>query len=236
MTGAYAAMPRPRTVVRQCRGSAMGEHRPEDVARFFDDEACCAPSRRPADGRPRGVSGVLLELLEDAGMSGRTVLDVGCGQGGLTLALGRRGARDVAGIDLSPASVAAAERAARQAGVPAHFRVANAAADTIGPHDVVVLNRVLCCWFDVDALLANTLPAAGSVVALSFPRSRGARGALARVFLAAENAYRRLRGDRFRSFVHDESAVMRALELRGWSPTARRDHWTWHVAVLEPRA
>lgn len=211
----------------------MGGSGAEDVARFFDHEACCASSRPSASGRLSGVSRTVLELLDDVGVAGRTVLDAGCGQGGLTVALAQRGAAGMTGVDLSPQSVAVAARAAEQAGVPARFEVGNAATGVLDPHDVVVLNRVVCCFHDVDALLANTLPAARWVVALSLPRSRGLRGVLARLLVSAENGWRRLRGDPFRAFVHDEAAVMGALDRGGWSLTARRDHWTWRVATFE---
>lgn len=214
----------------------MGDSRAEDVARYFDHEACCASSRRPANGHLSGVSQVLLGLLDDVGVADRTVLDAGCGQGGLTVALGERGATSVTGIDLSPQSVAVATRAAEQARVPARFQVANAATDVLAPHDVVVLNKVVCCYHDAEALLANTLPAAGSVVALSLPRSRGVRGGLARLLLAAENGWRRLQGDPFRAVVHDEEAIMGTLDGSGWSLAAQRDLWIWRIAIFERQA
>lgn len=214
----------------------MGDSRAEDVARFFDHEACCAAGRGPDDGRLSGVSQALLDLLDDAGVAGRTVLDAGCGQGALTLALGERDVTGVTGIDLSPQSVAVATRAAEQAGVAARFRVANAATDVIEPHDVVVLNKVVCCYHDPQALLANMLPAARSVVALSLPRSRGAWGVMARLLLAAENGWRRLRGDPFRAFVHDEAAVMKTLDRGGWSHGTQRNHWIWRIALFERQA
>jgi SAM-dependent methyltransferase len=210
------------------------DRRVEDVVRFFDREACCRSSaRRPADARLHAVSRILLGMLEDAGLTGRSVLDAGCGQGALSIALNERGVTAVTGIDLSPESVAVAERAAERAGVSARFRVANAATDRIEPHDVVVLNTVVCCYFDVGALLGNTVPAARSLVALSLPHSRGPRGAIARRLLAAENAWHRVRGDPFRAYVHDEADVVHTLDRHGFSVTAQRDHWTWHLVIFE---
>lgn len=215
----------------------MEDTRAEDVARFFDDAACCGSSRGSGADRPlRPVSRVLLELLEDVGLSGRTVLDAGCGQGRLTVALAQRGAAGVTGIDLSSQSIAAAREAAEQAGVQARFLVANAATDALEPHDVVVLDKVVCCYFDVVALLTNASPAARSVLALSLPRARGLRGALARLAIGAENGWRRLRGDPFRAYVHDEAAIARRLEEDGWSRTAERGHWLWHITVFERSA
>jgi SAM-dependent methyltransferase len=210
------------------------DSRVEDVVRFFDREACCRSSgRRPASARLHAVSRILLGMLEDAGLTGRSVLDAGCGQGALSVALSQRGVTAVTGIDLSPESVAAAERAAERAGVSARFRVANAATDPIEPHDVVVLNTVVCCYYDAGALLGNTLPAARSLVALSLPHSRGPRGALSRRLLGVENTWHRARGDPFRAYVHDEADIVRTLERHGFSVAAQREHWTWHIATFE---
>ena len=65
-------------------------------------------------------------ILEFAGdVKGRRVLDVGCGDGALALALHERGAR-VTGIDASPAMIEAARGNAQRRGADIAFEVANA--------------------------------------------------------------------------------------------------------------
>ncbi len=207
----------------------------QDIARFFDRESCCS-SRHPVDGPLSRMSRILLELLDEAGVAGRTVLDAGCGQGGLAIALAQRGATAVTGIDVSSGSVGVARRAAQDAGVSVRFAVGDAAVSALQPHDVVVLDKVVCCYFDAQTLLANTVPVAGSMVALSLPHSRGLRGLIARLLIGAENAWRRLRGDPFRAFVHDVTRVRDTLANNGFSPVAQRDRWMWHAAIFERRS
>lgn len=68
---------------------------------------------------------LLLRLAGD--LRGRAVLDVGCGDGTLTLALARAGAASVAGCDIDPRMIThAAARAARQQDA-IHYTVADAA-------------------------------------------------------------------------------------------------------------
>jgi SAM-dependent methyltransferase len=209
------------------------------VARYFDRRACCAPGAGEVTGgrgRLGAVSRTLLEMLDDAGVVGRSVLDAGSGQGSLAVALSQRGAASVTGVDLSPASVAAARRRCEQAGVAATFTVGDASTAELEPHDVVVLDKVVCCYPDVDALLANTLPATRSVFAVAMPPSRGPAGTLSRLAVGAENGWRRITRDPFRAYVHDELAIARTLQRAGLIRTRVRHRWTWQLAVYERRA
>ena len=204
----------------------------DDIARFFDREACCGP-RRPSRRALSPASRALLEALEGEGLAGRSVLDAGCGTGGLTLELARRGAGVVTGIDLSPASIERA-RQGTDSGLSGRvrFESGDAATARLEAHDVVVLNKVVCCYFDPGRLVANTLGAARSVIAVSLPHSHGWRGALARVALGAKNTWRRLRRDPFRAFVHDVRGITGEIAAAGFRPIARRDHGLWHTVVF----
>lgn len=204
----------------------------EPISEFFDREACCARgvSTKP-DLTP--VSRVLLGGLVSVGVAGRSVLDLGCGLGKLATALLREGAARASGIDLSPGSIEVARDRARDAGLSrrATFEVGNAATADLAPHDVVVLDKVICCYPDPDALLGRSLPAAGALFAFSVPESRGLRGAFARIGLALENAWRRLRGEPFRAYVHDVGRIERSLREAGFTPAFRKHRLIWHVAV-----
>src|SRR5581483_4319164 len=73
------------------------------------------------------------------------------------------------------------------------FRVGDGARAELPPADVVVLNRVFCCYPDIDALLENSLAAARSVYAFTTPPSTGFAGALARLLTRLSNVVYRLR-------------------------------------------
>ena len=91
---------------------------------------------------------LILALLGD--VRGRTVLDVGCGDGDLAVELWRRGAI-VTGIDASREMVEAARTRATQDGADISFLVGEAASIPFDPErfDVVVAVTILC--FVADA-------------------------------------------------------------------------------------
>ncbi len=98
-----------------------------------------------------------------------------------------------------------------------------------------MLNRVFCCYPDIDALLENSLAAARSVYAFTTPPSTGFAGALARLLTRLSNVVYRLR-DRtyrgFRVFVHDVARIDARVRSAGFSPVvSARRRLAWHLAV-----
>ncbi|MBA3688150.1 MAG: methyltransferase domain-containing protein [Chloroflexi bacterium] len=204
------------------------------IARHFDAKVaeplakCEDPSLVPASQRLRDA---LLSL--DA--VGRTVLELGCGRGGLLLLLVRAGVARATGVDLSPASIDVARSRFEQAQLAqrAHFSVGDAARVPLEPHDWVILDRVLCCYPDVEGLLANTLPAAKHIYAFAVPTSRGWRGVVARLEDWLDNAWNTLRGQPCPGYVHDLDLIEDRLVMAGFRLRHRDRQRLWHIAVYE---
>ena len=144
----------------------------------FDEWATHAARRARTRETAAKTTAALVAALEEAGLRGRTVLDVGCGSGDLALASIARGAERATGFDLGPGAIREARSLAADRGLSERtvFAIGDGAEIALPPADVVSLNRVLCCYPHVDALLANTLGAAGSVYGFTAPHDRGAIG------------------------------------------------------------
>src|SRR5262245_10627144 len=176
------------------------------------DPDCCAPADpriasqfdarydgwTPEEGFPElvDVSGAILDLMTDAPLRRPSVLDLGCGTGALGVALLETGASRLTGVDLSPASIGLARGRAEEAGFAetSAFEVGNGAELEVEPHDWVVLDRVICCYGDVDGLVGRAIGLARERIAISVPESRGWRGLVNRPMWFAEFAWDRLRG------------------------------------------
>src|SRR5438874_12851638 len=147
----------------------------EDIPDCCFDEWAARNAKRVRNRETAAaITTVLLSVLDETGLEGRSVLDVGCGTGDLALAALGHGARSVSGFDLGAGAVASARALAQERGLAerATFEVGDGSRASLPNSDVVVLNRVVCCYPSADALLANTLGAAGSVFALTAPIDR----------------------------------------------------------------
>jgi SAM-dependent methyltransferase len=184
-----------------------------------------------------GVTAPLLRGLEEAGIRDRTVLDVGCGIGDLAIEAVRRGAARAFGFELSAKAVDEARRLATERGVAdrTSFEVGDGAEIRLPKADVVVLNRVFCCYRDADALLENSLSAAGSVYAFTTPPSKGLGGAFVKLQSRFWNVWYRLRDRKFqgfRVFVHDVDRIDARVQAAGFLPIRREARrFVWHLAV-----
>jgi magnesium-protoporphyrin O-methyltransferase len=180
-------------------------------------------------------AGPTTRLLRDgivaAGVPVETLLDVGAGIGALTFELLERGVRRAVAVDASAAFVAAAraeahrrKREERTEWVHGDFV---ALADELGPADGVTLDRVLCCYPRYEPLLTGAANRARHCLAASYPRDVW----FVRFVFWAQNAWRALTGDEFRTVVHPAVELQQLIRSHGFSLASRRETWIWSVDV-----
>lgn len=200
------------------------------IARSFDDK--WAGTDEPPE--MVGVSARLLDLMRDAPRRRPSVLELGCGPGALSVALLEMGVTHVTGVDLSATSVELARRRAVAAGFgeQARYEVGNAADVDTDQEDWVVLDRVICCFPDMDRLVRHAAPLARSAVLLSVPESRGWRGLVNRVLWGFEAAWDTLRGG-CRGYVHDVRRLERRLAESGLRRSDSLHLGLWYLGRYE---
>jgi 2-polyprenyl-3-methyl-5-hydroxy-6-metoxy-1,4-benzoquinol methylase len=175
----------------------------------------------------------MVEFLQQVGIEGATVLEVGGGVGELELELLQAGAAQAQNLELSPAYEQEARKLAGQAGVQGRldWRIHDLAQDpgAVEPADLVVLHRVVCCYPDYERLLGAAADHARRALVFSYPPSN----TLSHAFYAVFNLVMRLMRSGFRGFAHPPGAMLGVLEDHGLRRTFQHHGRIWQVAGLE---
>jgi magnesium-protoporphyrin O-methyltransferase len=206
------------------------------VGNEFGERTAKREARRYRSKGPETTTRWLIEGLRggpDGDVTGLSVLDIGAGVGAVHLALLEAGAAGAVDVDGSPAFIAAAKKEALRVGV-AH-RVRHEAGDFvelaggIEPADLVALDRVVCCYPDMAALVGLSAARAGRRYGLVYPRDvwwiRGGGAVL--------NAVMRIIRQRTRVFIHKTADVEALVEAAGLTRHFFRQGLYWQVAVFE---
>jgi protein-L-isoaspartate O-methyltransferase len=200
---------------------------------FFDPGFARRAAKRY---RKRGLDATarwMVAFLEEHGIEGASVLEIGGGLGEIQIELLQHGAVHAVNLELSPAYDEEACELLREAGIEdkvERHRIDIAAdPEAVEPADVVVLNRVVCCYPDYERLLGAAAEHARRLVVFSYPP----RNIVSRLVIAAQNLGLRLRRREFRIFVHPPAAMLAVLETRGLRPAFSHEGVIWRIAGLE---
>jgi magnesium-protoporphyrin O-methyltransferase len=197
---------------------------------FGDKHAAKDLKRYRAKG-PDKTTRFLLDALEAEGVRGASVLDVGGGIGVVHHELLDSGARAAVHVDATAANIRVAEKEAARRGHAGCVTFIHgdfvALAPEIPAADVVTLDRVICCYPNMEELVTASASRARRLYGAVFPRERR----LLKVLLALGNFTRRLRGNPFRTYVHPVRAIDATIRGHGLRPCYVHDTFVWRVLV-----
>jgi magnesium-protoporphyrin O-methyltransferase len=186
--------------------------------------------------RKRGLDGPsrrIVEILRQRGVEGRTVLEVGGGIGEVEIELLKAGAASALNVELTPTYEGAARELLNELGLDgrAERRVMDfvAAAPSLDVADIVVMNRVVCCYPDLPALAGAAAAHAASTLVMSFPNARP----WTRLTLMAANFGFWVMRVQFRIFAHPPGRILATAEAQGMTTRVNQAGFFWQVAALE---
>jgi SAM-dependent methyltransferase len=197
----------------------------------FDDGHAVKQLKRYHRGGANRTTRMLLDGLRAAGIQDASVLDVGAGIGIVHHELLAAGARAAVHVDAALPHMRVAREESRRRGHEGRVTFVHgdfvALADGISPADVVTLDRVICCYPDMERLVATSAAKAQRLYGAVFPRERW----VMKVWLVVENFVRRARRNPFRAYIHPTAAIDAAARRQGLTPRLVRDTLFWRVAV-----
>lgn len=178
----------------------------------------------------------IAELLKRDGVAGRSLLEVGGGVGAIQIDLLKAGVTRAVSIELTPTYEEAAGVLLREAGFVDRVErrvldFAEAGGD-VAPADIVIMNRVICCYPDMPRLAGTAADHARDVLVLSFPKQSW----WTRIGLQLGNLLLRLGRREFQIFLHSPEQILAAVERHGLTTTSNRRGLFWQVVTLRRRA
>ena len=212
---------------------------------------CCSPkgyqwifSEKTARGdaqsyRRKGLdatSQLIVDYLKQRGVEGRTILEVGGGVGAIQIELLKAGATSAISVELTPTYEEVALELLHEAGLEDRVerRVMDFAhsANEFAMADIVIMNRVICCYPDMPLLAGSAADHSAEVLVMSFPKERW----WTRLMLALGNFVLRVMQRQFQVFVHPPEKILAEAERHGLHTALDAPGLFWEVAAAQRAA
>jgi magnesium-protoporphyrin O-methyltransferase len=204
----------------------------EAIERVFGRKMAQRELRRLRKRGPPRTTRLLIEALRGAdSLANVSILDIGGGVGGVYHDLLASGARDAVHVDVSPDYLDAARDEAERLGHAKRVRFIHAdfvdLAPALDPADVVTLDRVICCYPDMDQLVSRSAEKVRRFLGAVYPRET----VWMRIARVAINVASRVQRSAFRFYLHPAAAIDAVLRAHGLERRSLRRTLGWEVTV-----
>jgi magnesium-protoporphyrin O-methyltransferase len=212
---------------------------------------CCTPkgyqqifSERGAqnqarDYRRKGLddtSRQIVDLLKERGVEGLTLLEIGGGIGAIQIELLKAGLTRAVSVELTPSYEESAAELLREAGLEERVerRVMDFldAAAELEAADIVVMNRVVCCYPDLPRLESAAADHSRQLLVMSFPKERW----WTRVVVWMANVGMAMFRREFRIFLHPVAQIAAIGKSHGLERSVTRAGVFWEIAMMQRAA
>jgi magnesium-protoporphyrin O-methyltransferase len=173
--------------------------------------------------------------LRAAGVDGASIIDIGGGVGAIHHMLLDVGANIATHIDISPEYIAAAREEASRRGHDGRVLFVRGDFVQLAPQmpaaDIVTLDRVICCYPDMEALVGRAAEKTGKLFGAVYPPDTW----WMRMAVRAINTLLRFRRSGFRVYVHSPVAIDGVLRRHGLERVAHRRTALWEIVTYARR-
>lgn len=174
------------------------------------------------------MDGIRKEPLQN-----RLVLDIGCGVGGLHLTMLNEGAAHATGIDVAEGMLEKAREISAGLGLSEKISYLHGdfvqLADSLEAADITVLDKVVCCYEDLDRLIEESTQKTRHLYGLSYPRNN----VLVKSVFKMQIFFLKLFRAKFHPFWHDWDRMHATIRERGFRPLHQQSTLSWNVAVFQ---
>ena len=209
---------------------------PKGYRQIFSERGARAQAREYRRHGLDATSRRIVDLLMEKGVHGLTLLEIGGGIGAVQIELLKAGLARAVSVELTPSYEASAVELLREAGLEDRVerRVMDfvAAATEVAAADIVVMNRVVCCYPDLPSLEGAAAEHAQHTLVMSFPKERW----WTRVVVWMANVGMAVTRREFRIFLHPVAQIWASAESHGLERSVSRPGLFWEIAAMQRTA
>jgi hypothetical protein len=206
---------------------------PDEYDRIFDEKKARAKARDYARKGLTGHGRRIADFVRSKTPPGYTLLEIGGGIGDVQLELLGDGAARAINVELATQYEGVAAELIRERGFDE--RVERRLGDfvresgTVPSADVVIMNRVVCCYPDAEALVGAAADHSRRFLVMTLPVDRW----WTRAGLGVANVLFKIKSNGFRAYVHSTRAVLSTARHHGMRVAKHRRGLIWQLIALE---
>jgi len=206
---------------------------PKGYRQIFSEKSAAGEAKRYRRKGLDGTSRRIFDVINERDVEGKTLLEVGGGIGAIEIELLKAGMARAINVELTPTYEAAARELLAEAGLTDQVERMVMDFAQAGPEvetaDVVVMNRVICCYPDMPKLARAAAERTGDVLVMSFPNRRW----WTRFGLTVANFGFRVIRLQFRVFLHPPELIQAAVQQHGFRTRFNERGLLWQVNAFE---
>lgn len=199
----------------------------------FNHESALKELKKYRTKGPSKTTRYLIDYLVTKGIENKTLIDIGGGVGTIQHELLKNGLASVISIEASTAySEVSKDEAKRQGHADKinffHGDFVNLSAD-IPMTDIVTLDRVICCYPDMEKLVNSSLRQTREYYAVIYPHDTW----WMKVGIAIGNFIQRIKRSEYRGFIHSKKAFHRVVEEQEFKKCFSQKTMFWQVEIFQ---
>jgi len=202
------------------------------IGDFFSKEARNFLKRSKRRGLEKSQKN-LVEGLSKAGISDKSILEIGCGVGYLHSRLLLGGARSAFGVDISEEMLRLAKMYMKELGLEdkTDYLQGDFAeiSEAVKPSDILILDKVICCYPEVENLVEKSIAKTKSIYAFTLPRDAW----WVKSGMTVVIRFLKLFGSKFHPYFHDHAIVNGRLANNGFTQIYHNQTLAWETYVFQ---
>ncbi len=201
---------------------------------LFDDKSAKKDLKRYLKKGPRKPTKLLVDTLKKLDLKGLSLLDIGGGIGPIPLELIPEGISKVIDIDASSGYIHIAKLEAEKRGYTNIIKYQLGdfvdVSPQINPHDIVTLDKVICCYPHVDELLKASLSKATKYYGVVYPQTNWVSKFMATLI----NLTMWFKKNPFRTFIHPTELVHTTILKAGFKKVHSANYFlSWQIHLYK---